>query len=114
MLVSARRFCRGWCIAATLLLVPALSQAQDRNQVATSSEGMVVTAHPLATFAGHRILQQGGNAADAAVAAAFAVAVVRPSMNSIGGRNQILIRTPSGEVHGIDGLEDARHRHGRA
>lgn len=64
---------------------------------------MVVTAHPLATYAGQRILDAGGNAADAAVAAAFAVAVVRPSMNSIGGRNQILVRLPNGEVHGIDG-----------
>ncbi len=87
----------------TVLSPPAVSTAQDRDQVATSMEGMVVTAHPLATYAGQRILDAGGNAADAAVAAAFAVAVVRPSMNSIGGRNQILIRLPSGQVHGIDG-----------
>jgi gamma-glutamyltranspeptidase/glutathione hydrolase len=64
---------------------------------------MVTTAHPLATVAGSRILEMGGNAADAAVAAAFAVAVVRPSMNSIGGRNQILIRTGDGQFRGIDG-----------
>jgi gamma-glutamyltranspeptidase/glutathione hydrolase len=64
---------------------------------------MVTTAHPLATVAGVRMLEKGGNAADAALAAAFAVAVVRPSMNSIGGRNQILIRTPDGGFHGIDG-----------
>jgi gamma-glutamyltranspeptidase/glutathione hydrolase len=64
---------------------------------------MVVTAHPLATWAGVRVLERGGNAADAAVAAAFAVAVVRPSMNSIGGRNQILVREPGGAVSAIDG-----------
>jgi gamma-glutamyltranspeptidase/glutathione hydrolase len=64
---------------------------------------MVVTAQPLATLAGSRILERGGNAADAAVAAAFAIAVVEPSMNSIGGRNQILIRLPGGRVLGIDG-----------
>jgi gamma-glutamyltranspeptidase/glutathione hydrolase len=64
---------------------------------------MVVTAHPLATYVGQRILRQGGNAADAAVATAIAGAVVRPSMNSIGGRNQILVRLPSGDIHGIDG-----------
>jgi gamma-glutamyltranspeptidase/glutathione hydrolase len=91
-----------------LVFLNAGFQAQDtdrlgRHQVARSEMGMVVTAHPLATYAGVRILEQGGNAADAAVAAGFAVAVVRPSMNSIGGRNQILIRTSDGEIHGIDG-----------
>jgi len=76
---------------------------QGSYQVARSELGMVVTAHPLATWAGVRVLEQGGNAADAAVAAAFAVSVVRPSMNSIGGRNQILVREPGGAVFGIDG-----------
>ncbi|UCD24683.1 MAG: gamma-glutamyltransferase [Gemmatimonadota bacterium] len=74
-----------------------------RHQVARSTAGVVVAAHPLAAQAGARILEQGGNAADAAVAAAFAVSVVRPSMNSIGGRNQILIRSSDGSVYGIDG-----------
>jgi len=81
--------------------------AQGRDQVAQSENGMVVTAHPLATVAGLRVLEQGGNAADAAAAAAFAIAVVRPSMNSIGGRNQILIRNAAGEVFGIDGTTQA-------
>ena len=36
----------------TVLSPPAVSAAQDRDQVATSMEGMVVTAHPLATYAG--------------------------------------------------------------
>lgn len=58
--------------------------AQGVNQVATSEAGVVATAHPLATLAGLRTLEAGGNAADAAVASAFAVAVVLPSMNSIG------------------------------
>ncbi len=89
--------------ALAVLSPPAICAAQDRDQVAKAQGGMVVTAHPLATYAGQRILDAGGNAADAAVAAAFAVAVVRPSMNSIGGRNQILVRLPNGQVHGIDG-----------
>lgn len=58
---------------------------------------------PLATLAGLRTLEAGGNAADAAVASAFAVAVVLPSMNSIGGRNQILVWEPDGGIFGIDG-----------
>ncbi len=81
--------------------------AQGRHQVARSETGMVVAAHPLATVAGLRILELGGNAADAAAAAGFAIAVVRPSMNSIGGRNQILIRSADGEVFGIDGTTQA-------
>lgn len=68
---------------------------------------MVSTAHPLATEAGVRMLELGGNAADAAVAAGFAIAVVEPSMNSIGGRNQILVRTAQGTFHGIDGTTQA-------
>ena len=80
---------------------------QGRDQVARSENGMVVAAQPLATLAGLRILEQGGNAADAATAAGFAIAVVRPAMNSIGGRNQILIRNAAGEVFGIDGTTQA-------
>ena len=77
--------------------------AQSAPQVARSADGVVVAAQPLAAAAGARMLELGGNAADAAVAAAFAISVVEPSMNSIGGRNQILIRTPDGGVAGIDG-----------
>jgi gamma-glutamyltranspeptidase/glutathione hydrolase len=68
---------------------------------------MVSAAHPLAVAAGVRMLEAGGNAADAAVAAGFAIAIVEPTMNSIGGRNQILVRTPDGDVHGIDGTTQA-------
>jgi gamma-glutamyltranspeptidase/glutathione hydrolase len=73
---------------------------------------MVSAAHPLATEAGVRMLEMGGNAADAAVAAGFAIAVVEPTMNSIGGRNQILVRTPDGRFHGIDGTTPDGRFHG--
>ncbi len=89
--------------AAFILLSPAISTGQSSGQIARSDQGVVVAAQPLAAAAGARVLELGGNAADAAVAAAFAISVVEPSMNSIGGRNQILIRTPDGHITGIDG-----------
>ena len=76
-------------------------------KVAGSLDGVVVAAQPLAAQAGARILEDGGNAADAAVAAAFVVSVVEPSMNSIGGRTQILIRRPDGAFVGIDATTQA-------
>ncbi|WP_420438188.1 gamma-glutamyltransferase [Candidatus Palauibacter sp.] len=89
-------------VLALAVVSPGLG-AQSAPQVARSADGVVVAAQPLAAAAGARMLELGGNAADAAVAAAFAISVVEPSMNSIGGRNQILIRTPDGGVAGIDG-----------
>ena len=77
------------------------------QQAATASNGMVSTGQPLATLAGQQMLEQGGNAVDAAVASAFALAVVEPSMNGIGGRMQAIVRLPNGEIHGIDGTTQA-------
>jgi len=71
--------------------------------VATSRSGMVVSGSGYATEAGVRMLARGGNAVDAAVAAAFALAVAEPTQSGLGGRTQILIRTAGGTVHGIDG-----------
>ena len=92
-------------LAATAVAAPLA--AQNARQASSSQAGMVATGQPLATEAGVRMLEMGGNAADAAVAAAFAIAIVEPTMNSIGGRNQILVRLPDGTIHGIDGTTQA-------
>ncbi len=94
-----------FALAAALAIAPfAPLQAQQVNR---SSRGMVSAGQPLAAQAGADMLEQGGNAVDAAVAAAFALAVVEPSMSGLGGRAQILIRTPDGEYHGIDATTQA-------
>ena len=76
------------------------------GQVVESNAGIVASADPLATAAGVRMLEQGGNAVDAAVATGFALSVVEPSMSGIGGRAVALVRLPNGEFHGVDGMSE--------
>ena len=86
---------------------PSVINQSPQQKVIRSKSGVVTTAHPLATNAGVEMLAAGGNAMDAAVAAAFTLSVVEPSMSGIGGRAQILIYTPTRGVHGIDATTQA-------
>lgn len=69
--------------------------------------GMAVSAQKLASQVGARILAQGGNAADAAVAMGYALAVVYPAAGNIGGGGFMLLREPGKQAVFIDFREKA-------
>lgn len=74
---------------------------------ALAGSGCVATVHPLATDAGLAALERGGNAVDAAVAAALALGVVDPSNSGIGGGCFVVLRLADGTIAAIDGREIA-------
>jgi gamma-glutamyltranspeptidase/glutathione hydrolase len=73
------------------------------------ADGVVSTDHRLATEVGEEILRRGGNAIDAAAAVQFALNVVQPSLNGIGGGVAVVVRLAGGDEWAIDGRERAPH-----
>jgi len=87
---------------AIALLIPAMGREPVRTRNA-----MVVAQEPLAADVGVAVLKSGGNAIDAAVAVAFALAVTHPSAGNLGGGGFLLVRFTGGRSAFIDFREMA-------
>lgn len=96
-------------IFVLLFSVQGLSQASAENNTEENhvSQAAVASAHPLATQAGIAILEQGGNAFDAAIAVTAALAVVEPYSSGIGGGGFYLLHQAASDKHV---MIDARER----
>ncbi|MFC0189622.1 gamma-glutamyltransferase [Fictibacillus aquaticus] len=124
-------------VTGTSLAQPAEAKKQkEYSQVAVGKDGMVSSAHPLASEIGADVLKKGGNAIDAAVAIQFALNVVEPMMSGIGGGGFMMVydaktketsiinsreRAPAGakpdmflDEHGNPIPFDKRHTDGKA
>ena len=89
------------------LLLLSLLISYSCNNDSSFYNGMVSSAHPIASKIGLDILQKGGNAFDAAVAVHFALSVVYPNAGNIGGGGFLVYRLNDGKIGTLDFREKA-------
>lgn len=103
--MHAAQCLRSLFVAAVVLVAMAV-QAASVAPVAAEN-GMVVTAHRLATQVGVDVLRRGGNAVDAAVAVGYALAVVYPAAGNLGGGGFMTLQFADGRRTFLDFREKA-------
>ncbi len=102
-----------WIRVAALGLVVALgaalgvAAADGPPEPVRAASGMVVSETRFASDVGARILREGGNAVDAAVATGFALAVTHPAAGNIGGGGFMVVRFPDGRATTVEFREKA-------
>jgi len=106
------RLAIAWPILAIALALSAATGAQadgagPKPRTAVAHKGAIASAYPLASRAGQEILSEGGNAFDAAVAVAAALAVVEPSSSGLGGGGFFLLHR---QADGFETMIDAREK----
>jgi len=106
----ARRVRVNPSVAGFVVVLAALSlsaTAFAQSQPARARLGMVVSQNQMASAIGRDVLKDGGTAVDAAVATAFALAVVHPTAGNIGGGGLMLFRPATGKAVAYDFREMA-------
>ncbi len=104
MRIQRSLFLAWWLVA---LIACSLPRAAASDYPVHAQHAMVVSVHELASQAGSKIMQQGGNAIDAAVATGFTLAVVHSPAGNLGGGGFMLIRMADGTAHFLDYRETA-------
>jgi gamma-glutamyltranspeptidase/glutathione hydrolase len=92
-----------WALKTVLLTAILAAPAARVHGVEKQFAGIVSTATPEATAAGVEILENGGNAIDAAIAVSLALGVSEPAGSGIAGQTAMLVRKPDGESFVING-----------